>query len=53
MLTVDIEKLPSFKTRKRKTLKLSVKVFHSIGYDVKQISTLLHIREDEVNAYLK
>ena len=65
MLTVDIEKLPSF-TRglekgiqegiekgKRETLKLSVKAFHSVGYDAKKIAVLLHIGEDEVLEFLK
>ena len=64
MLTVDIEKLPSFnrglkkgiqegiEKGKHETLKLSVKAFYSVGYDAKQISTLLYISEDEVKAYL-
>jgi len=69
MLSVDIEKLPSFnkglqegikeglergiEKGKQETLKLSVKAFHSVGYDAKKIAVLLHISEDEVHEFLK
>lgn len=65
MLSVDIEKLPSFnrglkegikegiEKGKQETLKLSVKAFHSVGYDAKKIAILLHISEDEVHEFLK
>ena len=69
MLAVDIEKLPSFakglekgiqegiekgiEKGKHETLKLSVKAFHSVGYDAKKIAELLHLSEDEVIEFLK
>ncbi|NEW61054.1 hypothetical protein GSY74_07125 [Sulfurovum sp. bin170] len=69
MLSVDIEKMPSFNRGLKKglqegikegiekgkyeTLKLSVKAFYSVGYDAKKIATLLHITEDEVREFLK
>ena len=65
MLTVDIEKLPSFKRGLqqgieegieegiRKTMKLSVKAFHSLGYEVEKIAKLLNLTEQEVKEYLQ
>jgi predicted transposase YdaD len=38
---------------KHETLKLSVKAFHSVGYDAKKIAELLHLEEDEVVKFLK
>jgi predicted transposase/invertase (TIGR01784 family) len=38
---------------KHETLKLSVKAFHSVGYDAKKIAELLHLEEDEVIEFLK
>ena len=61
MLTVDIEKLPSFKRGLqqgieegiRETMKLSVKAFHSLGYEVEKIAKLLNLTEQEVKEYLQ
>ena len=38
---------------KYETLKISVKAFHSVGYEAKKIAELLHISEDEVREFLK
>jgi len=61
MFTVDIERLPSFKrglekgiqTGIEETMRLSVKAFASLGYDIKKIAQLLNLSEDDVKAYLK
>ena len=69
MLAVNIEKLPSFnkglekgiqegikegiEKGKYETLKLSVKAFHSVGYDAQKIATLLHITKQEVDEFLE
>ena len=57
MLTVDIEKLPSFKSGLQQgiqeTMKLSVKAFHSLGYEVEKIAKLLNLTEQEVKEYLQ
>jgi hypothetical protein len=53
----DIEKIPFYQDGiekgKHETLKLSVKAFHSVGYDAKKIAELLHLEEDEVVEFLK
>ena len=65
MLAIDIEKIPFYQDGLKKgiqkgiekgkyeTLKLSVKAFHSVGYEAKKIAELLHISEDEVCEFLK
>jgi len=65
MFTVDIERLPSFKRGLEQgiqkglekgieeTMRLSVKAFASLGYDIKKIAQLLNLSEDDVKAYLK
>jgi predicted transposase/invertase (TIGR01784 family) len=69
MLSIDIEKIPFYQDGlkkgiqegiekgiekgKHETLKLSVKAFHSVGYDAKKIAELLHLEEDEVVEFLK
>jgi len=69
MFTVDIERLPSFKRGLEQgiqtgiqkgiekgieeTMRLSVKAFASLGYDVQKIAQLLNLSEDDVKAYLK
>jgi len=65
MFTVDIERLPSFKRGLEQgiqkglekgieeTMRLSVKAFASLGYDVQKIAQLLNLSEDDVKAYMK
>ena len=69
MLAIDIEKIPFYQDGLKKgiqegiekgiekgkyeTLKISVKAFHSVGYEAKKIAELLHISEDEVHEFLK
>jgi len=69
MLAIDIEKIPFYQDGLKKglqegiqkgiekgkyeTLKISVKAFHSVGYEAKKIAELLHISEDEVREFLK
>jgi predicted transposase YdaD len=69
MLSIDIEKIPFYQDGlkkgiqegiekgiekgKHETLKLSVKAFHSVGYDAKKKAELLHLEEDEDVEILK